>query len=199
VRAADSHVPLVVTDLHLPLQDPTVDAHAIRETKLVLIRVEGMVDLGQVDEGGTDLDTPLGGLRRVVSRDNGEKFISILQPRSPDVVLIWQRDASVTHDRPKDVLLILQPRRPRKPLVTQHRIKVNGMIITHPDQPLKDLAVPFRVALVTTRDELDRRVDQTQRVGPPGGLLGVVCGGEVADLPRSVHCRENSQCQRNYA
>lgn len=62
----NSHIPLVVTDLHLPLQDPTVDAHAIRKPKLVLIRVEGMVDLGQVDEGGTDLDTPLGGLRGVV-------------------------------------------------------------------------------------------------------------------------------------
>jgi hypothetical protein len=67
----NSHVPLVVTDLHLPLQDPTVDAHAIRKTKLVLVRVEGMVDLGQVDEGRTDLDTPLGGLRRVVSERTG--------------------------------------------------------------------------------------------------------------------------------
>jgi hypothetical protein len=124
--------------------------------------------------------------------------ISILRPHMPVEGMGKQRDAPATHDRPKDVLLILQPRRPRKPLVPQHRIKVNGMIITHPDQPLKDLAVPFRVALVTTRDELDRRVDQTQRVGPPGGLLGVVGGGEVADLPRSVHCQGDIRVQRSY-
>jgi len=73
------------------------------------------------------------------------------------------------------------------------------MIITHPDQPLKDLAVPFRVALVATRDELDGRVDQTERVGPTGGLFGVVGGGEVADLPRSVHCPGDVRVQRSYA
>jgi hypothetical protein len=110
-----------------------------------------------------------------------------------------QRDARATHDRPKDVLLILQPRRPRKPLVPQHRIKVNGMIITHPDQPLEDFTVPLRVALVATRDELDGWVDQPQSVGPTGGLFGVVCRGEVADLPRSVHCQGDPRDQRNYA
>jgi hypothetical protein len=72
------------------------------------------------------------------------------------------------------------------------------MIITHPDQPLEDLAVPLRVALVATRDELDGRVDQTQRVGPTGGLFGVVGGREVADLPRSVHCQGDFRVQRSY-
>jgi hypothetical protein len=109
-----------------------------------------------------------------------------------------ERDAPATHDRPEDVLLILQPRRPRKPLVPQHRIKVDRMIITHPDQALKDLAVPLRVALVATRDELDGWVDQPQGVGPTGGLFGVVCRGEVADLPRSVHCEDDIRVQRSY-
>jgi hypothetical protein len=36
-----------------------------------------MVDLGQVDEGGTDLDTPLGGLRGVVSWRNKECLKSV--------------------------------------------------------------------------------------------------------------------------
>lgn len=124
--------------------------------------------------------------------------ISILRPDMPVEDMGKQRDAPATHDRPKDVLLILQPRRPRKPLVPQHRIKVDRMIITHPDQPLQDFAVPLRVALIATRDELDGRVDQTERVSPTGGLFGVVCRGEVADLPRSVHCPGDVRVQRNY-
>jgi hypothetical protein len=158
-----------------------------------------MVNLGQVDEGGTDLDTPLRGLRSVVSQKDKECLKSASCDLTCQSELWHDKGICATHDRPKDVLLILQPRRPRKPLVPQHRIKVNRMIITHPDQPLKDLAVPLRVALVATRDELDGRVDQTEGVGPTGGLFGIVCSGEVADLPRSVHCGEDHQCQRSYA
>ena len=62
------------------------------------------------------------------------------------------------------------------------------MIITHPDQTHQDLAVPLRVSLITAGDEFDRRVYETEGVGPAGGLFGIVCGGEMADLPWSVHC-----------
>ena len=64
-----------------------------------------------------------------------------------------------TDDRSKDVLLVLQPGRSSESLVAQHRVKVNRVVITHPDQALQDFAVPLRISLVTARDEFDSRVD----------------------------------------
>ncbi|KAI3483926.1 hypothetical protein L1887_53082 [Cichorium endivia] len=72
-------------------------------------------------------------------------------------------------------------------LVAEHGVEVDGMEIDHADETVEHLAIPLRVALVSARDELDRRVDELHAVRPSFCHLGVVGGIEEADLPRAVH------------